>query len=353
MSLRTKRQSDAILRQYIRESIVSSPRQPSSFRASPPRNARRFLTEQILSSKSYQEILVEHQVSLMLFEADDSSATVGDILAAFDDTVNDMDNAMSEFLQKIIEFAKQYAPENIKKMIEQGEEKVKSIQNYKKDAEEIIAWFKKLKDLGTALVAAFKEAKGKHPDNAKKMLQYLWTQKKDVAQGVIEHFKLLKGMYEKNETFKQCVDKVFGDAFKKTMIALVQQAIKLIPYGDKIVAAAKLVKNVADIGGKIKDLFASFKKAKASPQDKFAAFAQKIVQGPDNPQLGAIGKAIQLNDKLEATIDDKLEAKFIKAYIETLKNADPATPISKLDANKLIGDFIKKEQEGVVVQPPS
>lgn len=324
----------ALIRNYSRQIISAESRK------------RRRITEAFMAHRPLRQLLVEHRS--LLSEAE---MTVGDLLASFDNTVNDMDDAMMKFIENIVNFAKEYTPDNVKEMIKKGEKSVKQIKSFKKDNDQILLWFKDFGGHAKQLVAAVKESRSA-AEGIKKQLSWMWGNKKDVMKSAFEHIGALKEMYEENETFKECVDKIFGAVFKKSMIKLAEEVVKFIPYGDKLIAGYKILQKTFEIGGKIKDMFASFRKTKASPQDKLASFAEEIVQGPDNDQLGKLGKAIQLDDRLEKTIDNKLEARFIEKYIETLRNADPNTPLSKLSADDMLSQFIEKEQQGVEVAAP-
>ena len=325
--------SERHLRALIREQLIIEP----------PRRQSKIVRE-VLGSMELQLIMLEHRTDILLLEA---GMTVGDVLASFDETVSDMDDSMANFIKEAVTFAEEYAPENISAMIKKSREAVELAQSKKEDVEEMMDWFKDLKGYGTALIGAWKEAKKKYED-LKKALQWLWGNKKEQINDMLDHFKGLKDMYADNDTFKELVDSVFTEALKKAIKKLIEQAIKLIPYGDKLVAGYQMIKKAIEVGGKIKSLFAAFRKTQQSPDEKFGDFVEKIAQGPDNDELGKFGKALQLNDDLEAVLDDKLEAEYIKWYVGELRKVakdNPEKPISDININKLITDWIKQKYD--------
>jgi len=322
------------LRALIREQLMDS--RPAH------RSSR--LVREVLRSEDLRIVILEHETDMLMLEA---GMTVGDLLASFDETVSDMDDSMANFIKEALEFAEEYAPENISAMIKKSKEAAELASSNKDDVKEMLEWFTDLKKYGVDLQSAWREAKKKY-DDIKKSLQWLWGNKKEQITDVLDHFKGLKDLYTSNETFKGLVDTVFTSALKQAIKKLVEQAVKLIPYGDKLVAGYQMIKKAVEVGGKIKSLFASFRKSQQSPDEKFADFAEKIAKGPDNDQLGKFGKALQLNDDLEDVLDDKLEAEYIKWYVGELRKIAKDSPdksIADININKIITDWIKKKYD--------
>ena len=104
--------------------------------------------------------------------------------------------------------------------------------------------------------------------------------------------------------------------------------------------------------GAFKKLKGFFKKAKAAdapPEEKFADFAKGIARGKDK-NMGEFAQALQMNDDLEATLDDRLEIKYIEDYVKQLEDvakSNPDMPIEDIDINKVVGTWVKEEQPDV------
>ena len=144
----------------------------------------------------------------------------------------------------------------------------------------------------------------------------------------------------KDDDIVQAAAKAAGGELMKKIVTKVAE---FIPFGKQVMDALKMVKGVASIGGKLKGLFKKFKKSKASPQDKFADFAAKVARGPDQ-DLGEFAKILQLDDDAEEVLDDRLEVKYVKDYVEMIRGVPPETAISDIDINELITKWVKEDE---------
>ena len=308
---------------------------------------RQVMVERVLRSDELADALFEHRVETMvLLEAGEApgevgavSGTVGGVLAMLDDKVSSMDDSMSKLIEAIISIAVEYAPEKLKKKVEENED-IQKAKGAAKDLKEVYDWFKELLDMAKGLKKAWDDAKKAQPDGVKKQLQHLWGNNKDSIKEVFEHVGALKEMYGENETFKAMVNAAGFEKLKEFMAKGVELAIKSIPYGSQLVAGAKMLASVAKLGGKIMTLFKKAKAAKADPQEKLAAVAKNLVRGKDE-NLGDFGKIFQMDDDLEAVLDDKLEAEFIEWYSKKLRGLPPETPLDSVNVNKVITTWVK------------
>jgi hypothetical protein len=300
------------------------------------------LVERVLRSEGLADVLFEHRLEMMVLTeaAGDVSGTVGGVLALLDDKVSDMDSSMSKLIDAIVTMAVEYTPEKLQSKVK-GNEQLQRVAGAAKDLKEVVEWFKTLADMAKALKKAWDDSGKAEPDNLKKRLQSLWNKNKDVVKGTLEHIVGLKKLYGGNETFKAMVNAAGFEKLKEFMTKGVELAIKSIPYGGQLVAGAKMLASVAKVGGKIMDLFRKAKAAKADPQEKLAAVAKNLVRGKDE-NLGEFGKIFQMDDDLEAVLDDKLEAQFVEWYAKKLRELPPETPLEKANVNRLITDWIKQ-----------
>lgn len=354
MSLRShsyNSSSETLLREAVREILAST---SSSQRSKTPfvreRAIKNALIESVRSSHpvSHRQRLIfermyrESGISRLLFEyrilLENAPGTVGEILATIDNRVSDMDSQFAQLVEEIIKFAEEFGAEEVA----EGIQALRDLSKAPDEIKEIKAWFEKLKEKATGLLSSYKKSKTEAPDSIKKQLQYLFKNDREVVSSTLEHVKSIQVLYKKNGTFKAFVDSTAGAALKTAMQKIVEQVIKAIPYGAQIVAGLQMLVKAAEIGGKMWELFKKAQAAKEmSPQDKLAAVAKNIVRGKDE-KLGEIGKILQLDDDLEATLDDKLEADFITWYVEQLRSVPPDTPLDQVDVNKVLTGWVKK-----------
>ena len=297
---------------------------------------RAILTEDIVSSYEFRDLVLEHALLLMEAEGESSGdGTVGSILAALDDKVSEMDSTMMKLVNEIINVASQYSPENVAKILKSG-------QKAEKETQEIVKWFSTLKELALKLKEGWAKSKSDHPDSLKNQILSFFSSNKEISTKTFNHFKSLKEMWDKNAVFKETMKASGFAAFKKFWDSFGSQVLEAIPFVGMIVKGAKMIGSIFSLGGKIKELFKKAKEAKAPPEDKFAAVAKSLVKGKDQ-NLGALTKIIQLDDDIEAVLDDGLESKFVQWYVGKLREMPPETPLSDVNANKMLTDFIKNE----------
>jgi hypothetical protein len=303
---------------------------------------RGVLVERVVRSEGLADVLFEHRLDVMVLteEAGGVTGTVGGVLALLDDKVSDMDNSTSKLIDAIVAVAVEYTPEKLQNKIKNNEQ-LQKVAGAANDLREVVEWFKTLVEKVKVLKKAWDEAGKAAPDSTKKRLQNLWGKNKDDVKGTLEHVVGLKKLYNENETFKAMVNTAGFEKLKEFMAKGVELAIKAIPYGGQLVAGAKMLASVAKVGGKIMDLFKKAKAVKADPQEKLAAVAKKLVRGKDE-NLGEFGKIFQLDDDLEAVLDDKLEAQFVEWYAGKLRELPPETPLERVNVNSMITDWIKK-----------
>jgi len=322
------RVDEAMLRRFVRETLRDEGRRKS------------LMVEAVLASDELADVIFEHRVERLLLEQEGGGdMTVGSVLAAIDDKVSSMDDSLSKLIEAILQMAMEYAPDKLKNKVKDNEE-LQSALSQGKDAVEITGWFKKLVELAKGLKVAWEDAKKAQPDSLKKKLQHLWGKNKDAMRETFEHVKSLKDLYESNETFKKMINAAGFEKLKEFAAKGVEMAIKSIPYGSQLVAGAKMLVSISKLGGKIMSLFKKAKAADAPPQEKLAAIAKNLAKGKDQ-DLGEFGKILQMNDDLEAVLDDKLEAQYITWYTDQLRKVAPNTKLSELNINKLVTDWIK------------
>jgi hypothetical protein len=163
----------------------------------------------------------------------------------------------------------------------------------------------------------------------------------DAGKGAVDNMKEFAG----NPVVKLAAKTVAGELFKKFL----GQIAEFVPFGKQIVAGAKLVTKGIGAFKKIRGFFKKAKKSAEPPEAKFADFAQSIARGKDK-NMGEFANALQMNDDLEATLDDRLEIEYIKDYVEQLETAaasNPDMPIEDIDINKVIGTWVKEKQPDV------
>ena len=270
----------------------------------------------------------EASADLMLL-TESSAASVGDILAQFDDAASDLDNKVMDFVKSALKFANQFTPDAIEAA--SGEE----VDD--KDVDGILEFFSELKGMFDDVMSAIKSA----GDSVKKQVKAFF---KEGGKKILEGFSNLKELYEENKVAQAVFKKIGGEAIKSTIKKLVEKVAPLIPYGGTVLAAAKTLKGVAETGGKLAGMFSRFSKEKnKSPQEKFAEFAAEIARGPDNDALGDLASILQMNDDIEDILDDKVEVQFVEYYVDHLREIDPSTPIENIDINNMLTDWIKDE----------
>lgn len=297
---------------------------------------RTILLEDVLSSYDFHDLVLEGSLLLMEAEASEGGgATVGSILAALDDKVSEMDSSMIKLVNEIINLSSQYSPENVSKILKTG-------QKSEKEMQEIVGWFKTLKELALKLKEGWSKSKSDHPDSLKNQIVSFFSANKELSVKAFNHLKALKTLWDKNELFKESMKATGFAALKKFWDSFGSQVLEAIPIVGTIIKGAKMIGSIFNLGGKIKELFKKAKEVKAPPEDKFAAVAKSLVKGKDQ-NLGALTKIIQIDDDIEAVLDDGLESKFVQWYVAKLREMSPETPLSEINANSMLTDFIKGE----------
>jgi len=279
----------------------------------------------VVLREGVRDVLDEARELHLLIEA---GTTVGDVLSQFDDTASDLDNKVMEFVKTAMDFVKPFAAGAI---IEAGGPDAEE-----DDIESIVKYFSEIKDMFADVIKAIKKA----GESVKEQVKAFF---KEGGTKILEAFSNVKELYESSELAKKIFKAVGGEAIKKTVMKIVDKIAPLIPFGGQVLAAAKMIKGAISIGGKLKSLVSKFKKSKASPQEKFAAFAEKIARGPDNDELGELASILQMNDDIEDILDDKVEVQFVKFYVEHLRGMDESKPIESININTMLTDWIKDE----------
>jgi hypothetical protein len=282
--------------------------------------------ESVVLRERIRELAVEARQLHLLTEA--AGMTVGDVLSQFDEAASDLDNKVIEFVKEALKFVMAYNKDAIEEAA--GEEVDEG------DLDGIVDFFVNLKKMFDDVMSVIKSAGESIKDQVKAFF-------KEGGKKILEAFAKVKDLYEKNKLAKIVFDKIGGDAIKKTIKELVDKVAPLIPFGGQVLAAAKMLKGAISIGGKLKSLVSKFKKTKASPQEKFAAFAEKIALGPDNDDLGELASILQMNDDIEDILDDKVEVEFVKFYVDHLRGMDESAPIEEININTMITDWIQDE----------
>lgn len=325
MTLRQK--EERLLREWVRERSHFLTQQRSE------------VAHHVLRDRRFSGLVLE--MRLLLEEpqspAASSENTVGAVLAALDDRVSEMDTKLGEFIQALIKMAAELSPEEVKKKIEAVQ---KDVKDYQKDTKDIQKWCEKLVELVKATKVAWDKSKSEQPDSLKKRLMFLFSTQGKVLVETFKHVMSMKDLYQKNDLFKHLIASAGFNALKELWATYKDDIVNLIGHGTGLSTAWKIVKGIMSIGGKVADLFKKAKEANASPQDKLAAVTKQTIKGKDE-KLGILSKILQLDDDLEAVLDDKLEAKFIDWYTGKLRELPPSTPLKDVDANKLLTDFVK------------
>jgi hypothetical protein len=296
---------------------------------------RMLMTETILKSQFFKELVFEHKTDLILMENSEDTVTVSSILSSLDDKVSNIDNVFHGFLKDLIEAGTKISSGEVEKILQ-------SSNDIDKAAEEVQKWFKTFKTIISDIKTEWQKASEQFPDSLRKKLMFLSYHKHDTFLKIFSHFSEMKKLYSSNKTFKELID---GSALKFLKLMWEQWGQKIasfIPVVKKLKIAWDFTKNVFSIGGKIKSLFQKVKKASAEPQEKLATVAKTLVKGKDE-KLGTLGKILQLDDNIESVIDDKLKAEFIQFYTDHLRSIDPNTPIADINVNKMLTDFIKNQ----------
>ena len=282
----------------------------------------------IVLREGVRDVLDEARELHLLTEA---GMTVGDVLSQFDDAASDLDNSVMEFVKMAMDFIKPFAVDAIQSAAEESD-----IEAKEEDIDDILEFFSEIRSMFDDVVKAIKKAGEGVKDQVKAFF-------KEGGSKILEAFAKVRELYEKNELAQAVFKAIGGEAIKETVMKLVDKVAPLIPFGGQVLAAAKMMKGAMSIGGKLKSLVSKFKKSKASPQEKFAAFAEKIARGPDNDELGELASILQMNDDIEDILDDKVEVQFVKFYVDHLRGMDESEPIESININTMLTDWIKDE----------
>ena len=252
--------------------------------------------------------------------------TVEDILSVFDEKAGGLDDQfkaiIGDIVNIVVEQAKNIKPEIFEDMdVDSPEEAAEQLSGMLLDMGE------NFKEMGTEYQAN-KEDKGARIAAADAF-------KSNAGRDAIDAATELKD----NDLVKGAAKAAGGEFVKK----LLTKIAEFVPFGKQVMDAVKMVAGVAKIGGKLKGLMKKFKKSKASPQDKFADFAEKVARGPDQ-ELGDFASVLQMNDDLEEVLDDRLEVKYVKDYVDKLRSVDPSTSVDDININELITQWIKEDE---------
>lgn len=114
----------------------------------------------------------------------------------------------------------------------------------------------------------------------------------------------------------------------------------------------KIVKSIANIAGAFKLVKKQFKKLtdrarEVGPDEAFLDFAGQIARGPDSSRLKGFASKLQMNDDIEAVMDDEVEKDFLKLWIKQLRDlasSDPNQPVP--DINVAVKDYVKSLGQG-------
>ena len=283
--------------------------------------------------------------------------TVGDVLDSFDTKSDAIEGDLEKNIGKVVDELMKYAedleglpygdlkaniesaggdaPDNAKKMgtkTEFDEEEAKELHDQAKEALK-----QKIIDIANDLKAIVNEFNSnKDAEGPKKAAAMAF---KKSGQPAFEKINALR----KDPVAQAAASGYLGtkgkDKLKKVMTDLVKE---FVPFGKQMMNAWKMMKGAMKAGGKIKGLFAKFKKSNAEPEDKFADMAAKIARGKDK-QMGEFAKVLQLDDNIEAVIDDRLEIKYIEDYVAKLRDIPPETPLADIDINDMITNWVKQQ----------
>ena len=254
------------------------------------------------------------------------SQTVGDILSVFDEKAGGLDDQFKAIVGDIVSMVTELAEKMNPDFFEDVD-----VDNPDQAAKELTEKLMGLGDGFKEMADIYKSKK--ESDGARAAMGEAF--KSSAGREAIEVAKELK-----DDDIVQAAAKAAGGELMKKIVTKVAE---FIPFGKQVMDALKMVKGVASIGGKLKGLFKKFKKSKADPQDKFADFAAKVARGK-NQELGDFAKVLQLDDDAEEVLDDRLEVKYVKDYVEMIRGVSPDTPISDIDINELITKWVKEDE---------
>ena len=290
----------------------------------------------------------------------EQSETVGDILASFDTEAGgiegDLEKMVDELVKGIMKFAdkgqdlKQRPAKQIKKDLKTKVKKEtgKDLRNKADMDDDAIAkqeHDKQADELRKALLAIADDLKA---------LQKTFSDAEEKGGGKKAAYKAFKSGHgkaalkkiaalRKLPAAKNAAGGFLGTEAKDQLVKLMQNLVKkFVPYSSTIIDGWKMLKGAKEAGGKIKGIFAKFKKSNAPPEDKFAEYAKSIARGPDK-KMGDMAKALQLDDSAEAVIDDRLEIQFIEDYVAKLRDVDPKTPLADVNINDMITKWVKQQ----------
>ena len=262
--------------------------------------------------------------------------TVGEVLTNFKNKAGELGDKFKTMVTGIIdlimdlaerikgdEFSESLEDEGVSDVGEATNKMTEAIFGIKENLEEMWADYKKSKEEMPPKAAMGKAMQG------------------DAGKGAVENMKEFAG----NPMTKLAAKTVAGELFKK----FIGQVAEFVPFGKQIVAGAKLVTKGIGAFKKLKGFFKKAKKSEEPPEAKFADFAQTIARGKDK-NMGEFAKALQMNDDLEAAMDDRLEIEYIQDYVKQLEDAaasNPDMPLEDLDINKVVGKWIKEKAPDV------
>tara|TARA_E500000331_G_scaffold356299_1_gene414198 strand:+ start:2517 stop:3437 length:921 start_codon:yes stop_codon:yes gene_type:complete len=277
---------------------------------------------ELVFETSLKDLREEASVEITLNE----QRTVADILSVFDEKASGLDDKFNaivgDIVNLIVDFAQKVNPEifqdtDVDSPEDASQDLVEKLQDMGKNFKGLSRYYARNKDeMGPRKAAA--EAF-----------------KSDEGRAAIEDAKELKD----NEVIQAAAQAAGGELLKK----LIGKIAEFVPFGKQIMDAIQLVTSVSKVGGKLKRLMNKFKKSKATPQEKFADFAEKIARGPDQ-ELGEFASILQMEDDIEEVLDDRLEIKYVRDYVAQLRKVDPETPVNRININDVITKWIKDDE---------